>query len=310
MSPLIPYKPKTFKADSEIVIKQANEILRDYAEQGFDLTLRQLYYQFVARDLLPNNDRSYKRLGGIVNDARLGGRIDWDHIVDRTRYVRDTTYWESPDAIIRAAARGFKLDKWETQSTYVEVWVEKDALVGVVQHACDPLEVSYLSCRGYVSQSEMWRASQRLGERVDAGQQIVVLHLGDHDPSGIDMSRDIRDRISEFLWGDGRDETAFELRRVALNYDQVTAYQPPPNPAKLTDSRARDYIARFGNESWELDALEPSVLAALVQEHVGALRDDVAWGEVVEEQEAEGRVLQSCHERWKDVAVFLNGGAT
>lgn len=307
MSPYITYQPRSFSASSEAVIAQANVILLEYAAQGFDLTLRQLYYQFVARDLLPNNDRSYKRLGSIVNDGRLAGDIDWHHIIDRTRFVREETYWDSPAAIISAAARGFQLDKWEQQPVYVEVWVEKDALVGVVEQACRPLETSYLSCRGYVSQSEMWRTAQRLGERIDNGQSIVVLHLGDHDPSGIDMSRDIEARIREFMWGDGRDPIDFELRRIALNWDQIEQYGPPPNPAKITDSRARAYIARFGGDSWELDALEPSVLVALITDNVMGMRDHERWAEREADEKNQGVVLAACHKRWSEVAAFLNG---
>ena len=304
--PLIAYQPKTFRGSSREVIDQANTILYTYAAQGYDLTLRQLYYQFVARDLLANTDRNYKRLGSIVNDARLAGEIDWDHIIDRTRFVREQGYWDSPDSIIRAAASGYQIDRWDTQDTYVEVWVEKDALVGVIQQACDPLHASYLSCRGYVSQSEMWRASQRLGERIELGQHILILHLGDHDPSGIDMSRDIRQRISDFIYGDGRDDTLFELRRIALNLDQVHEYGPPPNPAKLTDARALGYISKFGYESWELDALEPQVLEALIIEHIEGARDHEEWGKVLREEEKQSSVLKACHERWAEVEEFLS----
>jgi hypothetical protein len=156
----------------------------------------------------------------------------------------------------------------------------------------------------------MWAASQRLGERIAEGQEVVVLHLGDHDPSGIDMSRDIGRRISDFLWGDGREEGMFALRRIALNYDQVTAYGPPPNPAKLTDSRVASYIDRFGTESWELDALEPTVIGDLITEHVLALRDEAEWAKIESEEKRQGAVLRACHERWSEVAEFLNGGAS
>lgn len=335
MSPLISYQPKEFSAASQSVIAHVVRILTEYAAQGFDLTLRQIYYQFITRDLFlddrwwrwieetrrwvrvefgdmgatKNADPNYKWLGGIVNDGRLAGLIDWDHIVDRTRYLRSETYWQSPDEIIRAAASGFRLDKWATQPIYVEVWVEKDALIGVVEHACRPLETAFLSCRGYVSQSEMWRAAQRFGQRAAQGQNTVILHLGDHDPSGIDMSRDVEARIREFLWGDGHNPAhCFELRRIALNWDQIEEYAPPPNPAKITDSRARSYIARHGRDSWELDALEPAAIADLIGENVLAVRDEDAWAAVASEQESQGEVLRQAHERWREVAAFLNGG--
>ncbi len=208
--PLIEYVPKNFSARSLDVIDRANEILEEYERQGYDLTLRQLFYQFVSRALIPNRDAEYKKLGSIVNDARLAGLIDWDHIVDRTRYLRTVSSWDSPAAIIRDAARGYQRDLWEDQDTRIKVWIEKDALVGVIERACDELRVPFLSCRGYTSQSEMWGASQRFYRHTLNGKRVKVLHLGDHDPSGIDMSRDIEDRIRLFMAADYARDAGYE----------------------------------------------------------------------------------------------------
>jgi hypothetical protein len=123
---------RAFRPDSQRIIEQAVEIIEDYTAQGFTLTLRQLYYQFVARDLIPNRQSEYKRLGSIINDARLAGLIDWDMIEDRTRNVRKVSAWESPQEIVSAIAEQYKEDLWAGQSQRVEVWIEKDALVGVV----------------------------------------------------------------------------------------------------------------------------------------------------------------------------------
>jgi len=264
------YVSKQFGRSSLEAIDCANGIIDEYAAQGFDLTLRQLYYQFVSRDLIENTDRAYKRLGRIVNDARLAGLIDWDAITDRTRNVRSVAHWESPAEIIATCAEQFRLDKWEEQSYRVEVWIEKDALTGVIEGICRTLDVAWFSCRGYTSQSEMWRAAQRLRGYVECDQAPVILHLGDHDPSGIDMTRDIADRLALFMGG-------VEIQRLALNLDQIERYGPPPNPTKTTDSRAGDYINQYGNDSWELDALEPSVLVDLIQRATVALREDEKW---------------------------------
>ncbi|MBY9082969.1 hypothetical protein KIH86_01805, partial [Paenibacillus sp. HN-1] len=113
----------------------------------------------------------------------------------------------------------------------------------------------------YVSQSEMWVAAQRLRDEESQGRQTVILHLGDHDPSGKDMSRDVVDRLEAF-------GTAPTFRRLALNMDQIEQYSPPPNPTKLTDSRATGYIETYGMECWELDALRPDVIGALIRENV------------------------------------------
>lgn len=292
---LICYEDKKFTPASLKLIESANTIIMEYQLQGFDLTLRQLYYQFVSRDLLPNKQREYKRLGGIVNDARLAGLIDWDAIVDRTRNLRKLAHWESPADIVEACAKQFRVDKWSNQKTRPEVWIEKDALTGVIEGVCNDLDVPYFSCRGYTSQSELWAASQRLLNYCRGGQQPLVIHLGDHDPSGVDMSRDIKDRLELFM----RHHNIFykaKVLRIALNMDQVQQYDPPPNPAKLTDSRAEGYVQEHGDDSWELDALEPKVLVDLIRATIEEHRDEDAWQERVDEENEAKRRLEEVAE--------------
>lgn len=134
---------------------------------------------------------------------------------------------------------------------------------------------------------------------VERSKQVpVVLHLGDHDPSGIDMTRDIADRLALFSGG-------VEIKRLALNMDQVEQYSPPPNPAKTTDSRYIGYIDLYGDESWELDALEPSVMAGLIEDAVKQLRDDDVYEAVLAEEEQEKERLRAISDRWAEVADFL-----
>lgn len=307
------YIEKNFSVAHTAIIIQANQILNDYAGQGYDLTLRQLYYQFIARDLFPQNwanregtkntEQSYKKLGSIINDARLAGRVDWNHITDRTRNMVKNGHWDSPEGIVRTCANQFQIDKWANQKNYVEVWVEKDALVGVLEVACRPLDVPFFSCRGYTSQSEMWAGAMRLVERARAGKELHIIHLGDHDPSGIDMSRDITDRLQMFVQHHcGEDVT---VNRVALNMDQVREYNPPPNPAKVTDSRAEKYMDKYGDESWELDALEPAVLTELITNTVNDLMDGEQWEEDKAQEQKHRDDLAKAADRWDEVAEFL-----
>lgn len=323
--PRIAYIERSFSAEHELIIGQVNALGVRYQAQGLDLTLRQAYYRLVAAGVIPNTEQSYKRVGGIINQARLAGRLDWDHIVDRTRNMRSNSHWDTPADIIDSAARSYAEDKWDRQGTRVEVWVEKDALVGVLQAVCPDNDVAYFSCRGYTSQSEVWGAAQRLGEYIERGQKVVVIHLGDHDPSGVDMSRDIEDRLRMFIAQDqfgspanGPDdyseiyrsdtEHVLAIERIALNMDQVRQYNPPPNPAKITDSRAGAYIDRFGQSSWELDALEPQTLIDLIQDAIDDHKDPEAWDEAVEAEEGQRSVLTLAARRWADVATMLNGG--
>lgn len=297
------YISKNLRPETLNVIRVANSIISEYQAQGFNLTLRQIYYQFVSRGLIANTEREYKRLGSIINDGRLAGHIDWDAIEDRTRFVRSTQTWESPKQIIEACARSFQTDMWAGQKYRVEVWIEKDALIGVIEDVCNKYQIPHFSCRGYVSQSEVYRTGQRMLGYIHDGQKPIILHLGDHDPSGIDMTRDIIDRVNLFTghteaakefeeeWGYPIEEhitytgyvadTGFEVevKRLALNMDQVKLYNPPPNPAKLTDSRCGSYIQNYGRYSWELDALEPAMMVGLVEENINEHRDLTAWAE-------------------------------
>lgn len=303
--PKICYEKKKFQGKSLEAITQANTIIGGYAAQGFDLTLRQLYYQFVARDLIPNNLKEYKRLSTIINDARYAGLIDWLHITDRTRSLRSNSHWDEPEDIITSAASSFATDKWATQEYRPEVWIEKDALVGVIEGVCKKMDVSYFSCRGYTSASEMWVAARRLVRYLENGQVPVVIHLGDHDPSGMDMSRDIFDRLELFVKAEGYDPA--DVQRIALNMNQIEMYRPPPNFAKLTDTRASAYIKRYGQNSWELDALEPTVLAGLIEDTVMAYRDDRLWQEAVTLEEQHRENLRDAAKRWGDVKRYLKG---
>ena len=259
----IAYKDCSLRAEGLKAVTQANAIIAEYQEQGFVLTLRQLYYQFVARELISNDMRSYKRLGHIIDEGRLGGLIDWESIEDRTRKLSRLATWDSPSAIVEACADQFRIDLWENQPYQIEVWVEKEALAGVIESACNKWRVPFLSCRGYTSQSEMWRGGRRLLRHIKNNKKVLILHLGDHDPSGIDMSRDIQKRIDMFI-----DRECFEFIRIALNMDQIERLKPPPNPAKATDTRFQAYRDKFGDESWELDALEPRIITGLIESHI------------------------------------------
>lgn len=282
----IQYVAKRFGPQALATIESANKIIEEYQAQGFDLTLRQLYYQFVSRDLIPNSQQEYKKLGDVVSNARLAGLISWEAIVDRTRNLQKNAHWSSPSEIVKACVNQYRIDKWAEQGTRVEVWIEKDALIGVIEGICRDLDVSYFSCRGYTSQSEMWAAAQRLIGYRDEGQEVVIVHLGDHDPSGKDMTRDIEERLNLFMRGDGP-----TVNRIALNMDQVRQYNPPPNPAKITDSRAHKYIREYGSKSWELDALDPTVLRDLIEEAVMEHRDSSVWDSASVREEKERKQL-------------------
>jgi hypothetical protein len=180
------------------------------------------------------------------------------------------------------------------------VWFEKDALMGVFERAASRIDVPYLSCRGYPSDSTVWAAAQRLRRQRSAGgvRDVVIFHFGDHDPSGIDMTRDISERLA--LFGAAQNVS---VRRLALNMNQVEQYEPPPNPAKESDSRFVGYQELYGDESWELDALEPTVLGRLVSSNVRSLLDMDEWNAKLDEEREGRRLLAAISDNWDDVCA-------
>ena len=291
-------------------IDEANVIIEEYGRKGFTLTLRQLYYQFVAKgevflELMEfpvvegtrNNPKSYKVLGKVVNNGRLAGLIDWYAIEDRTRSIARPFGWSSPRSILQSAAKGYKRDRWQGQEYKVEVWIEKEALAGVIEPVCRRWDLTSFCCRGYVSQSVQWGAAKNIEKmnRFKDHQIPVILHLGDHDPSGIDMSRDIRDRLKLLS-----NDSPFEFYRIALNMDQIEEFNPPPNPAKLSDSRAREYIEKFGDSSWELDALQPEYIDELIEERALKFIDRATRQDILDTEELEREKIQAFADTWDD----------
>lgn len=272
---------KVFGSSARTMLGHIEGILETYAGQGYDLSLRQLYYQLVSKNLIENSEKSYKNLGSLVSDARLAGWIDWDMIKDRGRETIENPHWQDPANFIEVVAPQYRFDLWKDQPNYVEVMVEKQALEGVLIPVCRRYDVPFTANKGYSSSSALYEASKRFVDRHEKGKYLYVIYLGDHDPSGIDMSRDVADRLDLFVKmaterGDqiGPNELhAVEIKRVALNMDQIRKLNPPENPAKITDSRADAYIKRFGRSSWELDAIEPRQLASLVSTAIESVLD-------------------------------------
>jgi hypothetical protein len=226
-------------------LEMVNNILEEYQADGYVLTLRQLYYQLVSRDVIPNKQIEYTRLSNVLKKGRMAGVVDWDAIEDRVRKPQ-LPYWvhDIPDAI-DDFIRQYRLDRMKGQAQRVEVWVEKDALSNVLSRVTRKYHCQLMVNRGYSSVSAMYDAYKRLNDG------DTILYFGDHDPSGLDMIRDIRERLYSF---NGLD---IEVVPVALTMEQIRKFNPPPNPTKVQDPRAGWYIEQWGHTSWELDALPP-----------------------------------------------------
>lgn len=315
------YKPK---ADAAAVVGQADAILLEYAQQGFNLTLRQLYYQFIARDLFPaawvndkgtkNHDGNYNKLKTIISRAREAGMLDWDHIKDRGRELEIRSHWVSGRQFLDSVTPQFHIDLWNDQPKRVEVWVEKDALSDVINKACYPLDVPNFACKGYTSASSIWEAAHNRFLRTyhKAGQETVIIHLGDHDPSGVHMTEDIETRLDLFstpMKGNRNGRPDITVERIALNMSQIEEFEPPPSPTKEADPRSADYIAEFGETCWELDALEPAMLVRLIRDRIERHLDRSLFDARRKYAATERRRLIAIARHWYEMVEALPAGA-
>lgn len=281
-------------------LAQINSIIEEYQEDGYVLTLRQLYYQLVSRDIIPNKQAEYSKLSTILKEGRMAGIVDWDAIEDRLRRPDKPSSFDSPKDILDAAIKQYALPRQEGQSAYIEVWVEKDALSGVLKRVTEKYHIPILVNRGYSSASAMFDSFKRFRLANYNGQSIEILYLGDFDPSGIDMIRDIRDRIAEFVMGDYgydsyedfEDNFPFSITPIALTKEQIRLYNPPPNPAKVTDPRAKDFIKAHGKTSWEVDALRPEVLNDLLNNAIVQRIDMSLFDSMVRRESADKSKLK------------------
>lgn len=266
--------------ESRARVSQVNAIITEYQQQGLRLTLRQLYYQLVSRNMIPNNTRSYKNLGNLVASGRMAGLIDWSSIEDRVRRARRPSEFDNLQELVDAAVSSYRLPRWKGQRYYIELWVEKDALAGVLEPMASDYHATMLVNRGYSSHSAMYEAAQRFMHGANQPEsnyyeedreerEPILFYLGDHDPSGMNMVDDIRNRMATF------GVLNLEVRRLAITMAQVQQYNPPPNPAKPTDSRYEEYVRRYQTtDCWEVDALPPNVLQQIIQDAFEDVIDD------------------------------------
>jgi len=261
-----------------IRLGEVNAIIVSYQKQGYRLTLRQLYYQLVSRDVISNNVKEYGKLSTLLKEGRMAGIVDWDAIEDRLRQPDRPPCWDSPEQIVDACISQYRVDRMQGQPTYMEVWVEKDALSGVLKRVTKKYGINIVVNRGYSSATAMHDAHIRFEDEIAkiGASEIKVIYVGDFDPSGMDMIRDIADRIAEF-----NGNYDFSISPIALTWEQIETHEPPPNPAKITDPRAKAYIEKHGESSWEVDALPPEVLDRLLDNAIQAEIDSFQFEEMM-----------------------------
>jgi hypothetical protein len=250
-----------------------DKILTRYSNKGLTMTVRQLHYRLVTEGVMPNTKKQYKKLVKVVTDARMAGLLSWDAIEDRHRRWERRQHWESGQQYIDAVANSYHMDMWEGQKFRPFVLIEKDALSGVFSSTCHNLDVPLLSCKGYLSASSSRDfATIDMRYSIADGQTPIVFHFGDHDPSGIDMTRDLQERLAIFL-----EIEEPQIKRMALSLEQVKRWNLAPNPTNPKDARFASYVRRYGRKCWELDAIEPEDLQSMCKRAIERLIDWDVW---------------------------------
>lgn len=283
------------RKDNIVKLELINSIIEEYTKVNLVLTLRQLFYQLVTRGIVPNTDKEYnKKLGPLLTTGRMAGVVDWEAIEDRTREA-DIPYWvrDLADAL-EDTIKQYRLDRQKGQKNYLELWVEKDALSGVLEPITSYCHINLMVNRGFSSTTAMHDAYERISRQESLGKKAIILYLGDHDPSGLYMVQDIKKRLNEF----GVDP---EIKPIALTMEQIKKHSPPPNAAKIKDPRAKDYIEKFGDVSWEVDALNPKILNALVKKNIEARIDmDLFKRQLAQEEQDKERLREISDEFGQD----------
>ena len=293
------FEERRFAAKTAKVIKQANEIMDEYTDK---MTIRQLHYQFVARDLYENTPQNYKKLGDILRNARMAGRVSWTDLEDRGR--RLTGYgggWDNPAQAVSSTAYGYEVDLWTTQPVKVEIWTEKDALSSIIRDPAYDYKVNYFASKGYPSITALKGAADRFKRMARMGQDIVVLFLSDHDPEGIDMERNLRETM------DKMGVPNLTIKRIGLTMDQIRELRPPPSIAKESSSRLAMYERETGSsEAWELDALPAEYLKELIDEEISNIVDQDLINQRLETQEADRAILPKISENYDAIVEWLD----
>lgn len=295
-----------WRDDKTVVVKKIIEIVTRYSSMEYKLTLRQLHYQFVGHVAnYVNHDTAYKKLGKILDDCRYGGVIDWDAIEDRGRIPHLPYHTESVATGLEELSEYYRIDRQLGQDNHVELWTEKDALSGILKRSTNKYHIQLVVNKGYTSSSATYKSYERFAERINNGQSIVILYFGDHDPSGLDMVRDIKERIEFMLrLGNKLDDREdwkryFQVVPIGLTKQQIKQYKLPPNPTKMTDSRTPAYIAEHGTKCWEVDALDPNVLTQVVETNVQEYIDISTFNKQVRQERKDIKLLKSIAKKYK-----------
>jgi hypothetical protein len=264
-------------AKTESMLEVAKEVLAVH----HPMTVRQVYYQLVSRQVIENSRSQYQAVSNLLVDARKDGTVPWEWIEDRLRRPRHVAMWNGLDDFMQTVQRAYRRNVWPTQPACLEVWLEKDALSGIFEDALNEYGVTLNVGRGFDGWDSIHNAAVRFR---DKSKKTTVLYFGDFDPSGEDMVRSLRERLAE-------EGATPEIVKCALTADDVEHCQLPTDFTKKTDTRAAKFIEKNGDISVELDALTTDVLRQRLIDEVEARMDLDALAKIQRQESRERKKL-------------------
>jgi hypothetical protein len=264
-------------------IEVIREAIRDLLEKDRPMTVRQVFYRLVSQSVIGKTEAEYKStVVRLLTEMRLASDIPFGWIADHTRWMRKPNTFSSMKSALLQTAEDYRRSLWDNQEVYVEVWLEKDALAGVLYEETEPWDVPLMVTRGYSSLSYLYEAAQVIRKQ---RKPAYLYYFGDYDPSGVDITHNVEKRLREFA-----PEATIHFSRVAVTEDQIRQWKLPTRPTKKTDSRSKG----FAGESVEVDAIEPRLLRELVRGCIMRHIDPQAH-----------RVLRQAEDRERQILVKL-----
>jgi len=238
------------------------------------MTIRQLFYRLVSVAIIANCLRDYQRVSKAMTRAREDRRVPYAWIVDRSRASYSSRGWKNLNSlgrVLEQELKTYRRDYWQDQPNYVEIWCEKDAVTGSIEDIREEYGLTVEAIRGFNSTTNIYTAARRLCDQNRDGKKVTIFYLGDWDPSGKDIERDVTDRLREF--GFARDM----VHRVAIFQEDIREFNLPPLRVKDKDPRAGKFKRQHGNEAVELDALPPTELRRRLRAAIEGVIDHEAW---------------------------------
>ena len=221
------------------------------------MTSRGVFYQATSHGLVPKTENGCSMVERALVQKRREGRIPYNWITDSTRWQRRPRAYSSVAHALEETAKLYRRRLWDDADAYVEIWIEKDALTGVVYPVTSEYDVPLMSARGYPSLSFLHTAAEQMAEQK---RPCFIYQFGDHDPSGVDAARAIEKELREMS-----PNVEIHFERVAVTLRQIADWNLPMRPTKKSDTRSKKWT---GGDSVELDALDPDTLRGLVRNSI------------------------------------------